>query len=69
MLKDVKANKGIIVSNSGFSKSVIRIAKYYGIELCSIHEALNKDWSLELNIPVIWDVLEANVQIALSPPN
>lgn len=63
MIKDVKANKGIIVSNSGFSKSVVNQAKFYGVELCSIHEALNKNWSQELKIPIIWDVLEAEVQL------
>lgn len=53
VIKDVKANKGILICNKGFTKAAINLAKFHGIELLSAHSAINKRWSLELKIPVL----------------
>lgn len=52
VIEDTNANKGILISVSGFSKSAINKAKSYGIECLSIHSALNKKWETVLKIPV-----------------
>lgn len=53
VIKDVRAAKGIIISNSGFTKSMKENAKKHGIDLMSAHDASNKDWTTEIQVPVI----------------
>ncbi|MCR9232513.1 MAG: restriction endonuclease [bacterium] len=53
VIKDVRASKGVLICNAGFSKSAQDLANSLGIELCSAHDAKNKDWSTTLRLPVI----------------
>jgi hypothetical protein len=71
-LKDIGANKGVLVSNAGFSSSARRSAERNGIELCSVHDAEEKDWRLQLKFPVIWEEIEPHIEcklhMAFDPP-
>lgn len=60
-LKDVKANKGIIVSRKGFSKTAKQKAKRLGITLCTAHQARSEKWEFNLEIPFIINELEIDL--------
>lgn len=52
VIKDVGANKGIIVSAKGFSKAALNMGKNLGIECLTIHSAINKKWETLLKVKV-----------------
>ncbi|MFD1770852.1 restriction endonuclease [Sphingobacterium suaedae] len=45
VIKDIGANKGVIVCSKGFSKMAQNKAKTLGIELLTVHSAENKNWT------------------------
>jgi hypothetical protein len=53
IIEDVRADKGIMVCNQGYSKTALRFARNTGIEVHSAYSALNKRWDLEHKIPII----------------
>tara|TARA_R110001592_G_scaffold100281_2_gene284686 strand:+ start:919 stop:1830 length:912 start_codon:yes stop_codon:yes gene_type:complete len=55
-LQDVKANKGILVAKRGFSSTAISKAKRLGITLCTAEQVLNKQWSLDIDFPILLEV-------------
>jgi len=55
VIKDVRANMGVLVSNAGFTDGAINLAKENNINLCAIFDAQNKDWSILIKLPVICD--------------
>ena len=55
VVNDVRANAGVIVSNAGFTDGAIALAKNRSIQLCSVFDAENKDWSIWIKLPVICD--------------
>lgn len=64
VIKDVRASKGVLVCNAGFTKNAQTLARSLGIELTSAHDAESKDWSTTLRIPVIWVRLQPYVQFS-----
>lgn len=48
VIKDVGANKGILISASGFTNTAIKAAKNLGIEVLTIHSAQKKNWCTEV---------------------
>jgi hypothetical protein len=58
-LRDVKASKGVIISNAGFTDGAITLAKNSFIDLCSLFDAENKDWGTKVEIPTIFDYRSA----------
>lgn len=52
VVKDVNANKGILICAKGFSKHAKDYAKNVGIELLTVHEASKKNWETEVKIKV-----------------
>lgn len=56
-LIDVKANKGILVSRKGFTKTAVQKAKRLGIELCMIDTAEHLLKELVTEIPVMLSVI------------
>ncbi|MCK4981195.1 MAG: hypothetical protein KAS62_12415, partial [Candidatus Delongbacteria bacterium] len=46
--------KGIVICNSGFSKELIKYAYDNLIDLCVLKDAQSKDWSDNIEIPVVW---------------
>lgn len=55
VVKDVRANMGVMVSNAGFTDGAINIAREHNINLCSIFDAQNKNWSVMVRLPMICD--------------
>lgn len=61
-IQDIRASKGIIICNAGFTKTVRDNAKKYGIDLLTAHDASSKDWQTEIQIPVV----KKNVKVQLT---
>jgi hypothetical protein len=53
VIRDVRANKGILISNMGFTKKAKDYALKEGIEIYSAHSALKKRWELTTELPSI----------------
>ncbi|WP_343322273.1 restriction endonuclease [Sphingobacterium multivorum] len=53
VIKDVGANKGILISARGFSKAAQNFGKNLGIECLTVHSAENKNWEKEIQILVV----------------
>lgn len=65
LVTDVRASKGILVSNAGFTKNAMEYARKLGIDLCSLHDARSRNWSLDLRIPVLWTDLSPAIHVSL----
>jgi hypothetical protein len=63
-LTDIKANKGILVSRRGFTKTAVQKAKRLGIELCMIDTAEHLLQGMVKEIPVMLSVIHG-LQIAV----
>lgn len=55
VIKDIRASKGVLVCNAGFTKGAQQLAISLGIDLCTAHDAEVKNWRTVLTIPVIWE--------------
>lgn len=53
LLRDVKANKGVMVSTSGFTPAAIAMASAQGIDTRTFLDTENTDWKSEVTIPVL----------------
>jgi hypothetical protein len=62
VMKDVGANRGVIIAKKGFSKSALRAARRYGIDCCILHDAETKDWRLELKVPLILEEITPRLE-------
>jgi hypothetical protein len=67
VIRDVRADKGILICKSGFTQNAIDYAKKERIEIYSAHAATNKNWATEILLPVIKheDVYEFDYDILL----
>lgn len=54
VVRDVRADKGVMVCNAGFSKKAHTYARNLGIELHNLHDAQSKDWRRNLTVPILW---------------
>lgn len=66
VIKDIRANKGILICRSGFTQGAMDLAKNLGIDLCNIHDAKSRDWSLEITLPILWIDLLPIVQFQIA---
>lgn len=53
LLRDVKANKGVLVSTSGFTPAAIAMARSQGIDTRRYLDTEGLDWKSEVTIPVL----------------
>ncbi|WP_372919796.1 restriction endonuclease [Salegentibacter sp.] len=68
-LRDINANKGILISRNGFSSQVISKAKRKGITLCTADETENENWESIIDLPIILEelhLLDFNINIKYS---
>lgn len=63
VLNDIRASKGIIISNAEFTSPVKNIAPSYGIELYSIIDAQSTKWNDDIKIPVLYIKLKVNFNL------
>lgn len=70
VIRDVRANKGVIVCSGGFSQGAIGYAKREGITLCKVSDAASKKWKLDSTFPLLWVETDIELQCSLtSSPN
>ncbi len=65
VVKDVRASKGVLICNAGFTKPAINYARNIGIDLCSIHDARSRNWSLDIRLPLLWIDLLPEMRLSL----
>jgi hypothetical protein len=53
LLRDVKANKGVMISTSGYTKSALDMARAQGIDTRTYLDTESMDWKSEVTIPVL----------------
>lgn len=53
VVRDVQAQKGILICSGGFSKGAITYARNTGLLLWSLNDARSKKWKEELTMPVV----------------
>lgn len=63
VMRDVEAQYGALVCSGGFSTSIYQYARNCGISLFNVHDAQSLNWSLELQIPIIWTELTPVVHV------
>lgn len=54
VVSDVRAAKGILICNAGFTKPAKDYARNIGIDLCSLHDAQSRNWALDIKLPLLW---------------
>lgn len=64
VVKDVRASKGVLICNAGFTRGAVSYARNLGIDLCSLHDAQSRNWSLDIKLPLLWIDLLPKVTIA-----
>jgi len=57
-LLDINANKGILITNKGFSSQAIAKAKHYGISLCIAEEVTKERLDNFIDVPVLIESYE-----------
>ena len=53
LLRDVKANKGVMISSSGYTPAAIEMARAQGIDTRTYLDTEGVDWKSEVTIPVL----------------
>ncbi len=53
LVKDVRANKGAIISSSGFTESALRYVKAHGIDAFQLIDTESMDWKVYASVPVL----------------
>lgn len=53
-MRDVGANRGVLICSGGFTGGAKNWARNRGIDLYSLHDASSRTWSRELKIPFLW---------------
>ena len=62
VVEDVRATKGVLICNSGFTEKALVYARNIGIDLCSAHDAESKNWRTILKLPVVWVRLSTSIR-------
>jgi hypothetical protein len=65
VIRDVRASRGILICNAGFTKTANEYAKNRAIDLCTAHDASNKDWQGEIKIPIVRKSTTVNYSLRL----
>ncbi len=67
LFKDIRANKGAIVSASGFSKAALTLARHHGIDTLRLVDTKDHDWKAYASVPVVlWRTGFGGYQFRLS---
>lgn len=53
VVKDVRANKGAVVSSTGFTPAAIELAKTHGVDTYRLIDTESFDWKTYVSIPVL----------------
>jgi len=65
VVRDVRANKGIMICRSGFTEAAKTYARNVGISLHNVHDAQSRKWRHELTVPILWIDLLPRAMVAV----
>jgi hypothetical protein len=54
VIKDLRAKKGVLICRAGFTSTALEYARNIGIDLCMLHDAESREWSLDIKLPLLW---------------
>ncbi|AOW90900.1 restriction endonuclease [Streptomyces olivaceus] len=57
VMRDTRADRGVLVCNSGFTEPARTYARNLGIELYALHDSATGRWLEILDLPVLWTTL------------
>jgi len=63
LVRDIQANKGVLVCPAGFSKPALKTAKSYQLELYRPVDTGNHKWKIRASIPALCDFRSAELSI------
>lgn len=71
LVRDIEANKGVLVCPAGFSKPALKTAKSYQLELYRPVDTGNHKWKIRASIPALCDfrAAEPSATLSFSAPN
>lgn len=64
-IRDVRANVGVLICRSGFTRGAAEYARRRGIDLCRVHDAASRKWKLDVRLPVLWRCIQPGVQMEI----
>lgn len=70
-LKDIRANKGVIVSAKGFSSNALNLARLNSIDTYRLVDTQSTNWPIKLQIPMFCEIIELSsfqIQFSSSSP-
>jgi len=65
LVRDINANKGVLVCPSGFTKAALKTAKSYQIELYRPVDTGNHKWKVRASIPALCDFRSATLAFGI----
>lgn len=65
VIEDVRAAKGVLVCSGGFTEAALDYAKGLNIDLCSVHDAQNRKWAVDLRIPLLWVETTGDIELEI----
>lgn len=63
VVRDIRASKGILICNAGFTRAAKEYAKRLKIDLYTAHDASKIDWQTEIQIPVVKKSISVKLKI------
>jgi hypothetical protein len=65
LVRDISANKGVLVCPTGFTKAALKTAKSYQIELYRPVDTGNHKWKVQASIPALCDFRSASLAFTI----
>lgn len=65
LIKDIRANKGVMVASSGFSETAKKVGEKAGLNLYRLVDTEAHDWQTYVSIPVICDFRRIQFQFLI----
>jgi hypothetical protein len=53
MVRDVRANKGALISSNGFTEAAVNVAKTHGIDTIRLIDTESVDWATYVSVPAL----------------
>jgi len=65
VIEDVRASKGVLVCSSGFTEAALVYGRVSSIDLCTAVDAQNRQWNIDIKIPLVWVEVQGEVEVDL----
>jgi Restriction endonuclease len=65
VIRDVRADKGVLICSGGYTGPALEYGRQVNIDLCTAHDAENRKWAVDLKIPLLWSENQGTVELSL----